>query len=112
MRIAFATFCVIGLGNFLYHFIRETYVFASLPITEALVVFQSAVFYTLALAAGLIISQWRDTKPKTQHGFLRYEVLPRLNVIAFFCFLKIFDDISGEGTLAERTSFTLSLFGL
>lgn len=112
LRIAFATFCAAGLGNFLYHFTRETYVFASLPIAEALVIFQSAVFYSLALAAGLIISQWRGAKPKPEHGFLRYEVLPRLNVFAFFCFLKIFDDITGEGTLAERASFALSLFGL
>ena len=111
MRIAFATFCAAGLGNFLYHFTRETYVFAALPIAEALAIFQSAVFYTLALAAGLIVSQWRGAKPKPEDGFMRYEVLPRLNVFAFFCFLKIFDDISGEGTLAERASFTVSLFG-
>lgn len=112
LRIAFATFCAAGLGNFLYHFTRETYVFAELPLVEALPIFQSAVFYSLALATGLIISQWRGVTLKPEDGFLRYEVLPRLNVIAFFCFLKIFDDITGEGSLMDRASFTASLFGI
>ena len=101
-----------GFGNLLYHFSRETYVFADLAILEALPIFYSAIFYTLALATGLVISQWRGAAPKPEDGFLRYEVLPRLNVFAFFCFLKIFDDISGEGTLFERGEFALSLFGL
>lgn len=112
MRVAFATFCAAGLGNFLYHFARETYQFAQLPVWEALMIFQSAVFYSLALAAGLIISQWRGAQPKPEDGFFMYEVWPRLNVFAFFCFLKIFDDITGEGSLAERGAFALSLFGL
>lgn len=112
LRIAFATFCAAGLGNFLYHFMRETHVFATLPVADALTVFQNAVFYSLALALGLIVSQWRGRKPAPEDGFLAYHVWPRLNVIAFFCFLKIFDDITGEGTLVERAAFTLSLFGV
>ncbi len=112
VRVAFATFCAAGLGNFLYHFSRETYVFADLAITEALPIFYPALFYSMALATGLMISQWRSAAPKPEDGFLRYEVLPRLNVCAFFCFLKIFDDISGEGSLTERGSFALSLFGI
>lgn len=110
LRIAAATFCAAGLGNFLYHFMRETYVFAALPWAEALAVFQNAAFYSLALAVGLIVSQLRKRKPQPADGFWRYDVLPRLNVIAFFCFLKIFDDITGIGTLGERFAFTFSLF--
>lgn len=112
MRVAFATFCAAGLGNFLYHFMRETYVFAEGSALENLWIFQSAVFYSLALAAGLIISQWRGRKVKPEDGFLAYHVWPRINVIAFFCFLKIFDDISGEGTFIERAAFFTSLFGV
>ncbi len=111
LRIAFATLCAAGLGNFLYHFMRETYVFADGISWEKLAIFQSAVFYSLALAAGLIVSQWRGRKPVPENGFLRYHVLPRVNVIAFFCFLKIFDDLTGDGSLLERAAFFLSLFG-
>lgn len=111
LRIAFATLCAAGLGNFLYHFMRETYVFATADILDTIWIFQSAIFYSLVLAAGLIVSQWRGRKAKPEDGFFAYHVWPRLNVMAFFCFLKIFDDISGEGTLLERAAFTASLFG-
>ncbi len=112
LRIAFATFCAAGLGNFLYHFMRETHVFADGALLEKLWIFQSAVFYSLALATGLIVSQWRGRKVGPEDGFLAYHVWSRLNVIAFFCFLKIFDDISGEGTLTERAAFLFGLFGV
>ena len=112
LRVAFATLCAAGLGNFLYHFMRETYVFADGAILDKLWIFQSAVFYSLVLATGLIISQWRGRKVKPEDGFLAYHVWPRINVIAFFCFLKIFDDISGEGTFSERAAFFAGLFGV
>ena len=115
-RIAFATLCAAGLGNFLYHFMRETWVFADAAtwgeLAERLAIFQSAAFYSLALAAGLIVSQLRGKKAKPEDGFWRYHLRPRLGVIAFFCFLKIFDDITGQGTFLERAGFALSLTGI
>ncbi len=112
LRIAFATFCAAGLGNFLYHFMRETYVFADGDFWSNLGIFESAVFYSLALATGLIVSQLWTKKATPEDGFLIYEVLPRIRVIGFFCFLKIFDDLTGEGTLLERAGFAASLFGV
>ena len=112
LRIAFATLCAAGLGNFLFHFMRETHVFATKHWLEALAGFQSAAVYSALLAAGLIISQWRGRKPLPEHGFFAYQVRPRLAVIGFFCLLKIFDDLSGEGSLGERFSFALSLIGI
>lgn len=110
LRIAFATFCAACLGNFLYHFARDTFHFASMPFMDALAIFQSAAVYSVLLALGLIISQLNPYKPKPQDGFFRYEVLTRLNVIGFFCFLKIFDDMSGQGTVVERIAFLIGLF--
>ena len=83
LRIAFATLCAAGFGNFLYHLMRETYVFAWSPVIETLPKFYNAGFYSLMLAAGLIISQLRGHKPKPEDGFFAYHVRPRLGVIAF-----------------------------
>lgn len=112
LRIAFATFCAAGLGNFLYHFMRETHVFAGGEIAGMMPRFATLAFYTAALSAGLIISQLRGRKPKPEDGFWRYHVTPRLGVMAFFCFLKIFDDVFGIGTLGDRMVFFTRLFGV
>lgn len=112
LRIAFATLCAAGIGNFLYHFMRETHVFAATPILETLPRFTSAAFYSLVLAVGLIASQLRGAKPQPADGFWAYQVRPRIGVLLFFCLLKIFDDISGEGSFGERLTFLVRLFGV
>ena len=110
LRIVFATFCAAGFGNFFYHFSRDTFQFAYMPFLEALAIFQSAAVYSILLASGLVFSQLNPFKPKPKDGFFRYELVTRLNVISFFCFVKIFDDISGEGSVMERAAFTVDLF--
>lgn len=112
LRIAFATFCAAGIGNFLYHFMRETHVFANGEVAEMMPRFLTYAFYVSVLSAGLIVSQLRGRKPKPEDGFIRYHVLPRMWVMAFFCFLKIFDDIFGIGTLADRFVYLVRLFGV
>lgn len=112
LRIAFATFCAAGFGNFLYHAMSEIHLFALMDVSSALSHFPTFAFYTLVLATGLIVSQLRGARPRPEQGFLRYQVLPRVNVMLFFCFLKIFDDIFGNGTLADRLVFLLRLFGV
>lgn len=110
LRIAFATFCAAGAGNFLFHAARDTHVFANNTLMDGLAMFQSTWVYFLALAVGLVFSQINPFKIKPEHGFFCYEILTRLNVCTFFCFVKIFGDITVEGTLAERCQFVLSLF--
>jgi hypothetical protein len=112
LRIAFATFCAAGVGNLLFHVMRETHVFAHLSLGDGLMQFRSALFYSLMLALGLVVSQWRGVKLSPAMGFWRWHVWPRVNVIAFFCILKIFDDLTGIGTFEERARFALSLTGV
>ncbi|MCU0832426.1 MAG: hypothetical protein MUC58_13120 [Rhizobiaceae bacterium] len=112
LRIAFATFCAAGAGNLMFHVMRETHVFASVSLEDGLMQFRSALFYSLMLALGLMISQWRGVKLSPDMGFWRWHVWPRVTVFAFFCLLKIFDDLTGIGTFEERARFALSLTGV
>jgi hypothetical protein len=111
LRLAFATLCAAGLGNFLYHFLFEVHQVASKGPLGALRCFQTYAFYCLVLSTGLVVSQLRKQRPVPGDGAWRYHVLPRLNVALFFCLLGIFDDTSGIGTLAERLGFVLHLIG-
>jgi hypothetical protein len=110
LRIAFATFCAAGAGNYLFHAARDTHIFANSTIIEGLAMHQSAWVYFLALTVGLIFSQLNPYKIKPEHGFFCHSVLTRVNVCAFFCLINVFGDFTTVGTLAERSQFISSLF--
>lgn len=112
LRIAFATFCAAGFGNFLYHLIFVSHVFADGTPFDELDRFVTLAFYVGLLSAGLIISQIWGRKTSPADGFWRHEVLPRINVALFFCFLKIFDSVWLEGQLSDRFHFLFGLFGV
>lgn len=112
LRLAFATFCAAGLGNFLFHFMKRIDLVALEGFMGAIRESASFALYCTALVTGLVISQLRNRKPQPQDGFLRYEVLPRINVGLFFCLLAIFGEITVPGTFEDRVSFFLSLFGV
>lgn len=112
LRIAFATFCAAGFGNFLYHLIFASHVFASGAPWAELDRFVTLAFYVSVLSAGLIISQlWgRNTSPKD--GIWRHEIWPRIKVALFFCLLKVFDSVWLQGDLGDRFIFFFGLFGV
>ncbi len=112
LRVAFATFCAAGVGNALYHFL---YVLADIPeygLLDLLYGFQSYLIYATALALGIIVSQLNKSRPKPEDGFVRYEVLPRLNVTLFFCTLMVFDDLKPGIELSTRFSYLFNLVGV
>lgn len=112
LRIAFATFCAAGFGNFLYHLIFVSHVFADGTPLDELDRFETLAFYVCLLSAGLIISQIWGRKTSPDDGFWRHQVWPRINVALFFCFLKIFDSVWLEGQLSDRFHFLFGLFGV
>jgi hypothetical protein len=111
LRIAFATFCAAGIGNFLYHLIFASHVFAKGSPLDELDRFVTLAFYVCMLSAGLIASQLWGRKSSASDGVWRHDVWPRVKVILFFCFLKIFDSAWLEGDLSDRFTFLFGLFG-
>lgn len=112
LRVAFATFCAAGLGNVLYH---SLFTLGDIPqrgLADVLDGLRSFVIYATALSAGIIISQLTATRPKPEDGFVRYEILPRLNVILFFCLLEVFDDVQSGVALSVRFAYLLNLVGI
>ncbi|KRE08028.1 hypothetical protein ASE63_22140 [Bosea sp. Root381] len=111
LRIACATFCAACIGNLLFSLIAQAHLVAEHGLVATLLRFESYAFYAFVLAAALVASQLRRRKPRPEDGFWRYEVLPRVGVIGFFCLIQIFADESGHLGLAERLGFFLHLFG-
>jgi hypothetical protein len=112
IRIAFATFCAAAIGNAIYHFILLTPLLTEMRFSVLIYYFQSYIIYVTVLAVGIIISQLRNSRPKPEDGFLRYQILPRVNVTLFFCVLMIFDGFNPNIGIGMRFSFLFSLIGV
>ena len=111
LRTFFATFMAAGVGNAVFHFFKDIQIVAEVGLWNALISFESYLFYCFMLALGISISQVRmnrGIKPSSS----RYAIVwSFLCVWGFVLCLHIFGDESRNHSLYERLSFMASLFG-
>jgi hypothetical protein len=110
LRVAFATFMAAGVGNWLFHLIRDIGAVAEIGWWKYLVGFQTYAFYCFVLALGIIVSQFR--KPRSYEGLLRGKIVPVVGIAAFFCLLQIFNDTSWSRPLPDHFRLFFYLFWL
>ncbi|MBW3096551.1 hypothetical protein [Pseudohoeflea coraliihabitans] len=112
LRLAFATFMAAFVGNVLFDLISDAPAFAINGFIDTVDNYYSYVIYAAALTAGLIWSQLFQKRTTTRDGWLRHDVVPRVQVILFFALLQVFDNHSGLVDIEDRISFFASLFGV
>jgi hypothetical protein len=109
--VFFATFMAAGVGNAIYHFIRDIEYVALLGPMQTLEDFSPYLLYCFLLAVGIGISQARISAgrrlPATPFGVLWCGLF----VWGFFICLHVFSDESRILSLRERVSFFTTLFG-
>lgn len=112
LRVFFAIFMAAGVGNAVFHFIRDIkYVLINGP-GWALSTFESYLFYCFVLATGIGISQIRAESGITPSNTLVGRLWSFLCVWSFVVCLYVFGDESRTYTLSERLSFMANLFGV
>jgi hypothetical protein len=113
VRTVFATFMAASVGNVLYHFIvNQVSNVADLGFVATVIGFQTYAFYSLALAAGISVSQLWPRDPKAEAGWLRGRLVPGLRVCGFFCVLQVFSDTRPTYTLGDHFAFLFYLLGI
>ena len=112
LRVFFATFMAAGVGNAVWHFMRDLNVVAELGIRLALESFSSYGFYCLVLAIGISISQVRANAGFRPGNTVFERLYSFLSVWGFVVCLHAFSDGSRNHTLLERLSFVARLFGV
>jgi len=112
LRIFFATFMAAGVGNAVWHFMRDLDLVAQYGITHALGSFASYAFYSVVLAIGIGVSQVRANTGFRPGNTLRARLFSFVCVWGFVTCLHVFSDGSREHTLGQRGFFLLSLFGV
>ena len=112
LRMATATMMAACAGNAIFHFLRDVSFIGELGWWRAIGGFQTYLFYTFVLGAGISISQLRAKRKDDQpHCWLRRHLVPVLCVSGFYCFLHIFDDTGRTYGLHEHFVFVGRLFG-
>jgi hypothetical protein len=111
VRMFVATFVAAGIGNFLYHFLRdidrlETHGFAALLGLEKAHAFYCAVLATAVALTNLRILQ---AKKRTASTSLGRRVLNSLAVFVFFTVLGIFDTPESHFPLRDYLTFAVHL---
>lgn len=108
LRVFFAIFMAAGVGNALYHFVRDIAYVRSMGLWNAVASFESYIFYCIVLATGIGISQARTHR--TSSSFIDW-LWSFTCVWSFVVLLHVFGDESRVYTLGERLLFIFSLLG-
>ena len=110
LRIAFATFTAAGVGNLLFHFLRELDAVIELGLVKSILGLQTYALYCVLLSAGIIASQLRARGRAPVAPTLSGRIRGFGGVMLFFCLLQVFDDTSRTVPLSSHVAFFLSLF--
>ena len=111
LRILFSTLMAAGVGNAIFHFVRDNGLVQTMGVRDAIVSFNSYLFYSTVLGAGIAISQMRRASGFVPGSTPIARVWSFVCVWSFVVCLNIFGDESRVHTLFERLAFMASLFG-
>jgi hypothetical protein len=107
LRLFFATLAAAGLGNMLYHYLRDPSRILRDGLWRSLVSFQSYAVYCVILGLAVGLSQLRQTRRRSRPTGL-VAVLASARVCLFYCLLIPLDH-PARLSLAQVTGFWWSL---
>jgi hypothetical protein len=109
LRMAFATFAAAFFGNAFFHFTRDWQIIRDAGLWNAIANYQALLFYNVALATGLSVSQLRKRGPRPI-GIFRGHLLPAFGVGLYYCLLSVFETEERIYPLVEHLRYFASLF--
>lgn len=112
LRMFFSTFMAAGVGNAIYHFIRDIDRVATIGLQETIKAYTSYLFYCTVLATGIGLSQLRTNMGARPPETIPGKLLAFLWVWSFVVCLHIFGNETYVYTLGQRIAFMAHLFGV
>jgi hypothetical protein len=111
LRLFAATFAAAGLGNFIYHFLRDYGYVYRFGLFEALRLYSSYAIYSLILGAAIALSQLRILSRKGRPepgGLRRYAAIG--GVLTFYFLISIIEEPNLKHSLGDYGHYFISLF--
>jgi hypothetical protein len=112
LRMFVATFMAAGVGNAIWHFVRDISHVAAIGPVAAVERFTSYAFYCIILATGVGVSQVRANLGMRPSLTLVGRLYSFIFVWSFVVCMHVFSYGSLTQTLEERIAFLASLFGM
>lgn len=112
LRVFFATFMAAGVGNAIFHFVREIDLVASMGLSASLESYTSYLFYCVVLATGIGLSQVRVNAGIKPSPTLAGRLFSYAVVWGFVVSLHVFSNETRDLSFVERLSFMGSLWGI
>lgn len=111
LRMFTATFMAAGVGNALYHFVRDIGIVAEVGLVELFVSYTSYLFYCCILATAICISQIRISRGYRPSDGLLGRFWSFACIWGFVTVLRIFSDETRTHSLTDRLRYLFHLFG-
>ena len=113
LRLFVATFMAAGVGNWVFHMMKELTSVPQMGLLNTVVASQNYMFYCAVLAIGIGLSQMKKRSTPNHHDdWLRGKALPSLRVIAAYCLLEVFMYPYSPYSLGAHFSFLFHCFGV
>ena len=109
LRTYAATMAAAFFGNFLFHFMSDTWISIELGFFEALAAYEVYFVYTFILGNGIFLSQWHQQRVGHRQPKIWSKYIAPVRVLGFYCLLSIFVNYRGE-TLVDNLAFLYSLW--
>ena len=107
-----ATFMAAGVGNYLFHIIRDLYEVQTRGAADLAYSYLSYALYCSLLATGIGISQLRQHAGFKPNNTWWSKVRSFLLIWGFISLLQNFDINMRQFSVLENLAFTASLFGI
>ncbi len=110
LRLLTATFGAAGLGNFLFHFLKEDARILRFGLWNTLLFYRPYMMYTLVLGCAISLSQLRHRRHDSSSLTGARRVAATAGVWLFFCLLCVIEEPNDRHGLASYGHYFASLF--
>ena len=110
VRLFVATLAAAGLGNWLFHFLRDQELIFRHGFVSALAMYRSYAVYALILGVAIGVSQLRSIKNKGKHPHGVRRVGAVVVVVVFYLLISTFEEPNGRFGLRDYANYCFRLF--
>jgi hypothetical protein len=110
LRVVVATIAAAGLGNLLFHFLRDIHFILRFGFLAAVRLYSSYAVYAFVLASAIAISQLRQLGHRHRQLSRLGRIRALVGVLTFYAVVSVFEEPNVSYRLEDYCGYALNLF--